>query len=558
MERGESDSAPYLEVLYADERIDMRRRTTLATVGALAAAAVFSLSGVLPAHASSHREAPLISQDPTADSTDLYAFISKADNGTKVLNIIANYIPFEDPAGGPNYYAFSDDVRYEINIENDATMQGGSPAFTGRPNISYQFNFTTHYKNPGTFLTYGVGTEVGAIKTVGDNRQNLTQTYTVTQVNNTAGAHGLGSTTDLTGGQTLMVPPNNIGHATPLYDQNADPTKPAVQGATATSQLDPYTSSTIYTLSNGIKVFAGQRYDGFYADIGALFDLLSVRNPGKNSIAGYNVHTIAMQIPVSLVATGAVPIVGIYTSASRRAVTVRPSSDNGNGSLAAPSTNLPLAPGLTGCSAPGPVPGSTQCAAPVTSNQLPGTLNNFSGGPYVQVSRLGNPLFNEVMTGVGQKDEWNESPPSGDAEYAKITDCPQLAGVFNIVLGTKLPACGYSLLDAIFQPDLLKVDTSTDPVPLEMNSKFNRLSVFGGDTVFSPFQKTNIPSGWPNGRRMGDDVVDIAATAIASGPTLSTITPVGDNVNSNGLPFNQVFPFMQTPANGYIHDHVYP
>jgi hypothetical protein len=176
----------------------------------------------------------------------------------------------------------------------------------------------------------------------------------------------------------------------------------------------------------------------------------------------------------------------------------------------------------------------------------------------VQVSRLGNPLFNEVMTGVGQKDQWNESYPSGDSAYLPYADCPQLVGVFNLVLGTKLPSCGYKVLDSIFIPDLLKVDTSTGPVPLEASSSFNRLSLFGGDLTASPFQGTKVPSGWPNGRRLGDDVVDIAASAILSGPTLSPPFVAGDNVNSNGLMYNQVFPFMQTPANGYIHDHVYP
>jgi hypothetical protein len=512
---------------------------------------LFSVHAWSPAHASSHREAPLISQDPEADSTDLYAFISNNDAGQKVLNVIANYIPFEDPAGGPNYYAFADDVRYEIHIENDATMQNGSPVFTGKPNLSFFFRFSTHYQNPNTFLTYGVGTAVGPIAKTGDAHQNLIQSYTVSQAVNDQDLSSDAGQTDITGNQTLLVPPDNIGHATPLYDQNGDPTKPAVQGATSTSQLDPYTQGGIYTLSNGIKVFAGQRLDGFYADIGALFDLLSIRNPGKNTFAGYNVHTIAMQIPVSMVAPGAVPVVGVYTAASRRQVSVRPNSGATSG-----TTNIPNYPNPNNCP-PGPPSPNTTGRAPFSEcPYLPTQVT--TSGPWVQVSRLGNPLFNEVMTGVGQKDEWNESPPSGDAEYLPLADCPQLVGVFNLVLGTKLPACGYKVLDSIFIPDLLKVDTSTGPVPLEASSSFNRLSIFGGDLTASPFQGTKISSGWPNGRRLGDDVVDIAASAILSGPTLSPPFVAGDTVNSNGSAYNQVFPFMQTPANGYIHDHVYP
>jgi hypothetical protein len=321
---------------------------------------LFSVHAWSPAHASSHREAPLISQDPEADSTDLYAFISNNDAGQKVLNVIANYIPFEDPAGGPNYYAFSDDVRYEIHIENDATMQNGSPVFTGKPNLSFFFRFSTHYQNPNTFLTFGFGTAVGPIAKTGDAHQNLIQTYTVSQAVNDQNLSSDAGQTDITGGQTLMVPPDNTGHATPLYNQNGDPTKPAVQGATATSQLDPYTAGGIYTLSNGIKVFAGQRLDSFYADIGALFDLLSIRNPGKNTFTGYNVHTIAMQIPVSLVATGSVPIVGVYTAASRRQVAVRPSY----GSSTTPgATNVPLYPNPNNCP-PGPPSPNTTGRAP--------------------------------------------------------------------------------------------------------------------------------------------------------------------------------------------------
>jgi hypothetical protein len=515
-------------------------------------------------HASSHREAPLISQDPSADSTDLYAFVGNNDAGQKVLNVIANYIPFEDPAGGPNYYAFSDDVRYEIHIENDATLQNGSPVFTGTPNLSFFFRFSTHYKNPNTFLTFGVGTQVGPIATVGDAHQNLTQTYTVSQAANDNNLTTDAGQADITGGQTLMVPPDNIGHATPLYDQGGDPTKPAVQGATKTSQLDPYTQSTIYTLSNGIKVFAGQRLDSFYGDIGALFDLLSIRNPGKNSFAGYNVHSIAMQIPISLVAPGPVPVVGVWTAASRRQVAVRP---NANASTS-PSgrTDIPLYPDPNSCPGGNASSPNSTGRAPFTDcpfvpgqvSSTPGSLGSGNSGPWVQVSRLGNPLFNEVMTGVGQKDQWNESYPSGDASYLQYADCPQLVGVFNLVLGTKLPSCGYKVLDSIFIPDVLKVDTSTAPVGLEASSTFNRLSIFGGDLINSPFQGTKIPSGWPNGRRLGDDVITIAASAILSGPTLSPPFVAGDNVTSNGLQYNQVFPFMQTPANGYIHDHVYP
>jgi hypothetical protein len=242
------------------------------------------------------------------------------------------------------------------------------------------------------------------------------------------------------------------------------------------------------------------------------------------------VHEIALQIPVNLVATGPAPIVGIYAAASRRAVQVEPNPQN-----------LNYTPGS-------PMVGS------------PGSLGNYAFGPWRQVSRLGNPLNNEVMNGVGTKDLWNEVSPTQDARlFGQSIDCPQLAGDINLVFGLHLPACGYKVLDAIFTPDLLKVDTSTGPVRLESDPGFSRLTGFGGDTVHSPFQNKDIGSGWPfDGRRLGDDVVTLALTAIASGPTLSPLTLVSDNIDSNGLPYNHVFPFEQTPANGWLHRHAYP
>jgi hypothetical protein len=342
--------------------------------------------------------------------------------------------------------------------------------------------------------------------------------------------------TDLSAGQTLKVPPPNTGHATPLYNENSDGSMPAKQGAATTADLDPYTRQAIYTLPGGIKVFAGPRLDPFFADVGGIFDLLNVRNPGENTLAGYNVHLIALQIPVSLIATGAVPIVGIYSAASRQAVRV-------------------AVPGQSVSFDPNSCPGS----AAVLNSAYPAPHQMECDG-WQQVSRLGNPLNNEVMNGYGEKDRWNELPPSLDAKYfARNIDCPQLAPVLNLVVGTKLPSCGYSVLDYIFTPDLLKVDTSTAPVRLESDPGFSRLTNFGGDTVYSPFQGKNIGSGWPlNGRRLGDDVVTLALTAIASGPTLSPLTLVTDNVDSNGLPYNHVFPFEQTPANGWLHHRVYP
>lgn len=540
----------------------MSRSSVVRVLVAFAAIISLTFTSHFNATASSHREAPLIAQDPEADNTDLYAFVSNNDAGQKVLNILANYIGFEDPGGGPNYANFSPDVRYEIYIENDAAMANGSPVFTGKPNLAYYIQFKNTIQAPGTFLTNGVGASgVGPIQSVGDGFQNLTQTYTVTQVN-----LDTGTSTDLSSGQTPKVPPPNTGHATPLYNQNGDGTQPAMQGAQTTAQLDPYTRQAIYTLSDGTKVFAGPRLDPFYADVQGIFDLLnccSASNhpkPSDNSVpyfdtlAGYNVHEIALQIPVSVAAPGPVPIVGVYAAASRRAVTVLPS---GSGPSANGRSDIPISLNPNSCPSTSvtPTPGKPANCTLEPTGYTPNTL-----GPWRQVSRLGNPLNNEVMNGLSTKDLWNETSPSSDAQlFGQAVDCPQLAGDINLVFGTKLPACGYKVLDYLFTPDLLKVDTSTAPVRLESDPGFSRLSNFGGDTVHSPFQGKDIGGGWPlNGRRLGDDVVTLALTAIASGPTLSNLTVVSDNVDSNGLPYNHVFPFEQTPANGWLHHHVYP
>ena len=207
-----------------------------------------------------------------------------------------------------------------------------------------------------------------------------------------------------------------------------------------------------------------------------------------------------------------------------------------------------------------PRPGELNYTGGLPQSGPIGSLGNYAFGPWRQVSRLGNPLNNEVMNGVGTKDLWNEVGPDQDSRlFKQAVDCPQLAQDINLVFGTKLPQCGYGVLDYLFTPDVLKVDTSTPPVRLESDPGFSRLTNFGGDTVHSPFQNKDIGGGWPlNGRRLGDDVVTLALTAVASGPTLSPLTVVSDNVDSNGLPYNHVFPFEQTPANGWLHHHVYP
>lgn len=457
-------------------------------IKSLAISAALALTGA--ALAASHNDAPMIMTDPAANISDLYAFVGNGPNG-KVLNIIMNVNPLSEPGNGVNYYRFGTDVLYSINI----ARPGANGVFSGAPTLVYNFRFTSNLKNQGTILSYGLGTAAGPILMTDDAQQNMTQTYRVFK--RTGAGTSLG--TDISGNVTLKVPPVNVGmRTTPnYYDANGN----VISGATTTQELDSYTRETLYTCTDGTRVWAGQREDGFYADVAAIFDFIGVRNPAKDGFSGYNVHTIAIQVPVSnIVPAGSNPMVGVYATTSRQKVRV---------------------------------------------------LGGVTAGPWVQVGRMGNPLFNETLVALRDKDRYNMTPPTSDAAlFRQYAENCELAFLLNAVLGTSFQVNNRTDLRALFIPDLLKVDTSTAAVPLAGSGSFNRLSVFGGDTVFSPFTNGQVPSGWPNGRRLGDDVVDIALTAIASGPSYSNITVVGDNVNGNDSQYNDVFPYAGTPFGG--------
>jgi hypothetical protein len=456
--------------------------------------------------ASSHSDAPLIKQDPSANLTDVYAFIGTKYNDTtkKVLNIVVNVHPFSEPGDGVMYDRFADDALYSINLANPNT---------GALIRSYNFRFSPvssaagNYKNLDTILSYGRGTAIGAIQTVGDARQNFTQSYSVTEV-----VASSGQSTVL--GSNLLVPPPNVGmKTTPAYN-NVDGI--AVSGAANFASLDTYTSETINPLSTGEVVWAGPRDDSFFADAPGIFDLLEARilgsdghgqiGNGVDGFKGYNVLTYAIQIPVTLLPaaiqyndafTGKSNGIGVYASVSRPRIVLRSTSGD-----------------------------------PVTS------------GPWIQVDRLGNPLFNEVLVALQDKDNYNRDTPTDDAaKYAKYATTPEIAVLINAVFGTSFATTGRADLAAVYIPDVLRVDTTTGAVPL-IGKGGNRLSGLGGDTTGGKW------SGWPNGRRLGDDVVDIALTAVASGPTYASIFLLGDNINSNDMTYNFVFPYSATPHAG--------
>ncbi|GAC1380251.1 MAG: DUF4331 domain-containing protein [Ktedonobacteraceae bacterium] len=402
---------------------------------------------------SSHREAPEILKDPVADNTDVYAFVSPDHPDT--VTLIANYIPLEEPDAGPYYYEFGEDVLYEIHIDNDGDA---------RSEITYQFRFHIEVRNPNTFLY-----NTGPITSLDSPNWNRRQFYSVTRIDQ----HG---TTVV--GSELACPPCHVGpHSTPNYPALAD--------------------AAIHTLSNGERVFAGQRAEGFYVDVGAIFDLLDLRpfqnlhimpmpaTQGINGLTGKNVHTIAIQVPKThLTRDGSNPtdpndsraVIGVYASSSRQKATIR----EGDG-------------------------------------EIMGT------GPFEQVSRLANPLFNEVLIPMGEKNLWNGLEPIDDARFLQYVLHPELErlipalypGVFPHLADYTKPRVDLEaiLLTGIPKGIIPGFQNFTGPTPADLErlnmaipptEKPNILGIIGGDLA-----------GFPNGRRVFDDVVTIELRAIA-------------------------------------------
>jgi Domain of unknown function (DUF4331) len=461
------------------------------------------------ARGSSHMDAPLITLDDAANTTDVYAFVSQRF-GQKYLTTALAVYPHEEPGVGPNKYNFDDDVLYEIRVAT------GNDLSKGRATYAYQFKFETMYRNRNTILQ----SYLGVISNVGDASQNLIQKYTVTKVD-----WRTGRSTTLGQG---IVPPNNQGNATPRYNRNNNGEQPAKDGVANDFELDLYTAQSIAELESGYAAFAGQRDDGFYADVQAVFDLLKLRAPGQavDSQGGFNVHTMVLNIPIEEIG-GDRQIVGVYATTSRRRVRVLgPASDSWN-------------------------------------------------GDFIQVARQGNPLFNEGLVAIRDKDLYSRSTPEVDANlFRKYALTPELAALINaLVFGSNVaPTTNRTDIAGIFIPDLIKVDLSTGPARLAGgglnhptnpdDAGFSRLSIFGGDTLMSTVQPGFgggvIPGGWPNGRRFGDDVLDIAVTALISDLRVNPpiiVGPAGDNVDKNDISYNKVFPYAATPLNGRTHTH---
>lgn len=496
------------------------------TPGVFSRIAAMVLLGAVPAFmsASSHMDAPLITLDPAANTTDVYAFVTQ-HGGAKYLSTALAVYPHEEPGVGPNNYSFDDNVRYEIHVST------GKDLAAGKATYSYQFDFTTSYKNNATILT----SYLGVIQDPGDASQNRTQIYSVKRLD-----HHTNRVAVLGRGK---VAPNNQGIATPFYNRSNDGDMVARDGVASFADLDKYTLESI-TEVQGYRFFAGQREDGFYGDINAIFDLLKLRALSSNpavakssfdSQAGFNVHTIALEIPLSALG-GDQQIVGVYATTSRQRVRVLPDGEGKGGDRGAMT------------------------------------------GDFVQVGRQGNPLFCEALVAIKDKDLYNQTSPTVDARlFSKYASSPELGALINALIfngAGGFPTTNRTDLVGIFIPDLIKVDLSTAPARLAGggathpttpdDAGFSRLGIFGGDTLTSKVQagfgNGTVPGGWPNGRRFGDDVIDIAVTALVNDlrPGSFSVTFVADGIDSashNDAVYNKVFPYAGTPFSGRNHTH---
>ncbi len=452
----------------------------------------------MASQASSHMDAPLITLDPAANTTDVYVFRSQQDDKQYLTAAVAVY-PFEEPGIGPNNYRFDDNVLYQIHLAT------GDDVAAGRKSISYQFKFNTVYKNNDTILQSYLGPLTGELDESGfDVNQNLRQSYKVTRIDFRNDKKGI--KTQLGGG---LVPPNNQGLVTADYNQENNGENKAKNGVDSYDELDMFTRQGISYLKNDYISFAGQRDDGFYADIQSIFDLdfsFGGENKPFDSQGGFNTHTIVLNIPLEELGNDG-NTVGVYATTSRRSISV-----------------------------------------------LRRGKETINFGQWIQVGRQGNPLFNEGFVSIADKDLYNRTTPERDVSlFESYALNPQLAAVLG------LTATDRTDIAAIFIPDLIRVDTSTRPAKLagtDDDEGFSRLSVFGDDTLINENGDT-VAGGFPNGRRFGDDVLDIAIIALVGDqlPLDDAKAAADDKVTENDISFNKTFPYSATPHNGRNHVH---
>jgi Domain of unknown function (DUF4331) len=443
----------------------IRRSNAFLVTGLVLVAALASTS---PTFASSHREAPGITEDPVADLTDVYGFVSpdRPDTTTLVMNVN----PFELPAGGPNFHKFGDDVLYELKVDNNGDAV---------EDVTYQFRFKTTNTNPNSFFY-----NTGQVTSLDDPDLNVRQSYTLREIRD--------------GERRTLA--SNV------------PVAPANVGPRSMPNYESLSRDAVRSVGNGITSFAGPRDDAFFADLGSIFDLGGLRPlneahliklpkaEGEDYLAGFNVHTIALQIPTKRLVAGD-PVIGIWATTSRRGDSERSKGDDGK---------------------------------------------------WQQVSRLGQPLINEAVIPIGQKDLFNSSPPSKDAQFAKSVLEPELGKLIPALYpGVNVPttvSAGLGLggredLATIFLTGIPGLNKPANVKPAEML----RLN-------------TTMKSGFPNGRLLSDDVIDVAFQVIAGATAFSPEfnkfpnNALGDGVNANDKPLGTTFPYLAEPFSGYGSD----
>jgi hypothetical protein len=491
---------------------------------ALLAAAL--LPGPAPLPAANHREAPITSFDHKADITDVYAFRSYAPGSTDKVTLIMCVDPLLEPANGPNYFPFDPDILYEIKIDNNHDAV---------EDITIQFRFNTDQRLPGLFQAYaGVPSGAAApanspspvpagtplvpprITSFSDAGLGTRQSYIVTML----GVRGRTITSDA---RVLYAVPANVGPRTMDYAA--------------------LFNAGIYTLPEGIRVFAGTVDDPFWIDLGGAFDTLNthvgpvlsatqdaaLENFASDTVSGYAVNAIAIEVPINmLTSTGEIEpanspaaTIGVWATTSRQRLTVQ---------------RPPLAPD--------------------------------AAGPWIQVQRMGHPLINELLIGTGSKDRFSMDQPKNDSQFADFFLDPTLARVVNALTAGAvqipepprtdlLPVVTYA--PPIAAPgtprgpvaDLLRLNTGVPPTPA---ASIERLGVLAGDNA-----------GWPNGRRLHDDVVDVALRAVVggvlAGPPFSQSainTRLGDGVNVNDVPYRADFPYLAHAPSGRDRRHIDP
>jgi Domain of unknown function (DUF4331) len=444
---------------------------------AMVAGVALALSGLVISGASSHREAPLISQDPVADNTDTYAFVSPDQPDT--VTLVANWIPLELPAGGPNFSSFGDDVLYKVNVDNDGDAE---------PDVVYEWRFKTTVGNENTFLY-----NTGPVESIGDETLNVKQTYTLTKVD---------------GGKREVLLENA-------------PVAPANVGPRSMPNYDALAAEAVVEVPGGGQSFAGPRDDPFFVDLGSVFDLAGLRplnsahavplpdEPGVDGLAGFNVHSVVLQVPTSELVDGD-PTIGVWSTTDRFTTKVF-----GGGTVK-------------------------------------------DKGKFTQVSRLGLPLVNEVVAPLGAKDLFNASKPVDDAQFLAAVQDPEVAGLIpKLYPGVTVPPAPRDDLVAIFltgipdvnQPkkgtpsEMIRLNTSIPPTAIGQQ---DRLGLLAGQN-----------DGFPNGRRLVDDVTDIELRALAGGTPFTADfnkapnNALTDGVDANDVAFLEVFPYLAVPHQGY-------